>query len=218
MVDDTKKFKVKRMLEGLRRTRGSNDTRQPITDDILKKIRLYMKHSKTDQRGRGTFLDIEIEGKNKFCYDNIHSYLNYRQCQNNTDHLFCHFDGSPLTSYQFNAVLKKAVKFIGLDNSKIRSHSFRIGLASGIGAYQRLCSRPDGVNLGLRKTIGGNLVWEHMGGMKIEDLEQSIAYLTSFKQNDPPTYILIHCGGNDIGLKTSAAIIADLKIIIDNIR
>jgi lysophospholipase L1-like esterase len=57
-----------------------------------------------------------------------------------------------------------------------------------------------------------------MGGMKIEDLEQSIAYLTSFKQNDPPTYILIHCGGNDIGLKTSAAIIADLKIIIDNIR
>jgi hypothetical protein len=41
----------------------------------------------------------------------------------------------------------------------------------------------------------------------------SIAYLTSFQQNE-----CIHCGGKDIGLKTSAAIIADLKIIIDNIR
>ena len=43
---------------------------------------------------------------------------------------FCHFDGSPLTQYQFNAVLQEALAFIGLDGARITSHSFRIGAAS----------------------------------------------------------------------------------------
>ena len=43
---------------------------------------------------------------------------------------FCHFDGSPLTQYQFNAVLQKALAFLGLDGAHIKSHSFCIWAAS----------------------------------------------------------------------------------------
>lgn len=44
--------------------------------------------------------------------------------------LFCHFGGTPLTRYQFNAVLQKALGFSGLGNLRIRAHSFRIGAAT----------------------------------------------------------------------------------------
>ena len=43
---------------------------------------------------------------------------------------FCHYDGSPLTRYQFNAVLKKVLQFANLDGERISGHSFRIGAAS----------------------------------------------------------------------------------------
>ena len=43
---------------------------------------------------------------------------------------FCHFDGSPLTRFQFNAVLKKALVFSGAGVSHFSAHSFRIGAAS----------------------------------------------------------------------------------------
>ncbi len=44
--------------------------------------------------------------------------------------LFCHFDSSPLTKYQFNGVLKKALAFSGLGGLHISAHSFRIGAAT----------------------------------------------------------------------------------------
>lgn len=44
--------------------------------------------------------------------------------------LFCHFNGSTLTRYQFSAVLKKTLQVLGFDYSRYKSHSFRIGAAS----------------------------------------------------------------------------------------
>ena len=44
--------------------------------------------------------------------------------------LFCHFNSEPLTRYQFNAVLQKALVFCGLGDLHIRAHSFRIGAAT----------------------------------------------------------------------------------------
>ena len=43
---------------------------------------------------------------------------------------FCHFDGTPLTRYQFNAVLCKVLTFADVPSYRIRWHSFRIGSAS----------------------------------------------------------------------------------------
>ena len=44
--------------------------------------------------------------------------------------LFCHFNSEPLTRYQFNAVLQKALAFCGLGDLHIRAHYFRIGAAT----------------------------------------------------------------------------------------
>lgn len=43
---------------------------------------------------------------------------------------FCHFDGSPLTRFQFNAVLKKTLAFFVSGASHFSAHCFRIGAAS----------------------------------------------------------------------------------------
>ncbi|XP_052788854.1 uncharacterized protein LOC128223621 [Mya arenaria] len=76
--------------------------------------------------------------------------------------LFCHFDGSPVTRYQFTSVLKKALRDAGLDYTRFSSHSFRIGAATtaalkGISAEQiqragRWCSQA------VRRYIRHNLV------------------------------------------------------------
>ena len=44
--------------------------------------------------------------------------------------LFCHFDGSPLTQYQFNAMFRKVLSFIDCAESHYSAHSFRIGAAT----------------------------------------------------------------------------------------
>ena len=48
--------------------------------------------------------------------------------------LFCHFDGTPLTRYQFNAVLRKVLNFAKVPCDHICGHSFRIGSASAAAA------------------------------------------------------------------------------------
>ncbi|XP_053386966.1 uncharacterized protein LOC128550923 isoform X1 [Mercenaria mercenaria] len=188
LLDNTKQFIVRSMLEGLKRLKTNTDTRQPITQSVLlklldslthvcrsqfeamlftaafslayigllriseftssnktttsgvlkfqdviigsNKIRIYLQKSKTDQTGTGTSVDIEISDKNKFCCENIANYIAFRP---NTDGpFFVHFDESPLTSFQFNAVLRKAIKFAGLDANLYKSHSFRIGGATSM--------------------------------------------------------------------------------------
>ena len=58
----------------------------------------------------------------------LQNYVAIRPSQSQP--LFCHFDGSPLTRYQFNAMLKKTLSFCGLQGLNYRTHSFRIGAAS----------------------------------------------------------------------------------------
>ena len=48
--------------------------------------------------------------------------------------LFCHFDGRPLSRYQFTGVLKKTLHHFDIDYSKFKSHSFRIGAATTAAA------------------------------------------------------------------------------------
>ena len=84
--------------------------------------------SKTDQHGHGSNIQIMQDRTATCAVVLLKKYLGLRQ-----DHPglpYCHFDGSPVTRYQFSAVLNKALKFIGVDTSFIRTHSFRIGAAS----------------------------------------------------------------------------------------
>lgn len=188
LADNTKQFVIKSLLEGLRRTKKSQDTRRPITQETLimllqalghvcrsqyetflfsaafslaylallriseftvrnarnrkcalsddsiilgtDVIRLHFASSKTDQKSLGTHVDISIDGQNKFCYNHIQNFLKYRP--QSSGPLFCHFDGSPLSAYQFNSVLKMALEFAGLKDRYFKSHSFRIGGATSM--------------------------------------------------------------------------------------
>ena len=41
--------------------------------------------------------------------------------------LFCHADQSPILTHQFNVELQRCLAYCGLDTSRYKSHSFRIG-------------------------------------------------------------------------------------------
>lgn len=91
-------------------------------------IQLFLATSKTDQCGQGTTILISKQQNISTCPVKLLSqYLKVHP--KHVGPLFCHFDGSPLTRYQFSSVLKKSLSAIGIFGN-YKSHSFRIGMAT----------------------------------------------------------------------------------------
>ena len=59
---------------------------------------------------------------------NMQSYLDVRPNIEGT--LFCHLNGKPLSRYQVSSMLRKVMRFIGLNDEEYNTHSFRIGAAT----------------------------------------------------------------------------------------
>lgn len=91
-------------------------------------VKIYVAHSKTDQLGRGVVLILPAV-KGKVCPVKLLKQFSMQRPKIQGP-FFCHFDRSPLTRYQFNAILKKSLSCIGVDIKKYKSHSFRIGGAT----------------------------------------------------------------------------------------
>lgn len=91
-------------------------------------IQLTICHSKTDQLGVGANLQIPAPNGVACPVAAMHAYLHMRTSQ--TGPLFIHFEGQPLTRYQFITILKRCLNAIGVDSSNYNSHSFRIGAAT----------------------------------------------------------------------------------------
>lgn len=91
-------------------------------------IQLTICHSKTDQLGVGATLQIPASNGVACPFAAMHAYLHMRTSQ--TGPLFIHFEGQPLTRYQFITILKRCLNAIGVDSSNYNSHSFRIGAAT----------------------------------------------------------------------------------------
>jgi hypothetical protein len=90
---------------------------------------VYLSSSKTDQFGKGTNIHIPAQADHKTCHLNL--LKSFLQISPNLEGLlFCHFDGSPLTRYQFSALLKRSLSILGLRNPRLTSHSCRIGRAT----------------------------------------------------------------------------------------
>ena len=94
-------------------------------DHICVKIR----YSKTDQMGKGTTLHVNKSGRTEILFTLLQLYLSGRPKQFDGA-LLIHFNGQPITSYQFSAMLKKTLTFLDIDVRTFKSHSFRIGAAS----------------------------------------------------------------------------------------
>jgi site-specific recombinase XerD len=113
-----------------------------ITDS---QIELFLKGSKTDQFGKGASIQIPFNHETSPLFTHIQQYLAMRPPVQGP--FCCHLDGKPLTSYQFSAILHKSIKFIGIDTSTYKSHSFRIGGATHLlqgFLKQTLCTKVDG--------------------------------------------------------------------------
>ncbi|CAC5363736.1 unnamed protein product [Mytilus coruscus] len=97
---------------------------------IYKKyLEIHLVSSKIDQFGRGVTIHIPKQADICICpVVLLTCYLRDRPVVGGP--LFCHFDGKPLTKYQFSAILKKSPHALGIEHSRWSSYSFRIGMTT----------------------------------------------------------------------------------------
>ena len=91
-------------------------------------IKIRITQFKYNTSNRPFDILIEREVSSPFCP--VQAMLNF--CKNRGHQpgpLFCYTDMSPVTVSQFNAVLHRCLIFCGLDTSRYKGHSFRIGAA-----------------------------------------------------------------------------------------
>ena len=94
-------------------------------------VNLNIRFSKTDRYGRGCVISIPAVSAGEFSLCPVHAtsqFLNV--CPQHFSHFLSHFDGSPVTRSQFTAVLRRALRFVGIYDTRYTSHSFRIGAAT----------------------------------------------------------------------------------------
>lgn len=93
------------------------------------KMHVTIQRSKTDQAGRGCCIVIPPNDMAHLCpIHAVSAYLALRSPLGIA--FFRHFDSHPLTRHEFNAMLKRAITFLGLPVAFFSSHSFRIGAAT----------------------------------------------------------------------------------------
>ena len=100
------------------------------------RVEVCVPSSKTDQLGRGTTVVIPSQRDINVCpVKKLKEYLLVRGSYSGP--LFCHFDKIPLSRYQFNAALKKALAYLNIPAQGYKNHSFRIGMATALCADGR---------------------------------------------------------------------------------
>lgn len=94
-------------------------------------LTIRLRVSKTNHSGKPIYLTIKSIRDKSICpVLAVSIYLKLRPTS--ATNLFCHVDGSPLTRYQFAAILSKAIVQIGLPVALYKTHSFRIGRATSL--------------------------------------------------------------------------------------
>ncbi len=100
-----------------------------VGESGMSHLEVRVRYSKTDQRGTTVLLRVDSASDILLCP--VNAMLQYLQARSTwRGPLFIHFNKQPLTSYQFNHMIKTAIKAIGLSPKYFSSHSFRIGAAT----------------------------------------------------------------------------------------
>lgn len=101
-------------------------------EDLLiedKLVRICIRRLKTDQTGKGSWIVLNACNIPSLCpVTALNAYIRQRPAVQGE--FFIHSDGSPLTKYQFMSVFDKCKKVLGLEHTRLTSHSFRIGAAT----------------------------------------------------------------------------------------
>lgn len=92
-------------------------------------LRLFLCRSKTFGLGNGKWISLASSPNLLLCpVAHMANYIAVRPCFDGS--FFIHQDLSPLTRYQFSAVLSSCIKRLNLAGLNFSSHSFRIGAAT----------------------------------------------------------------------------------------
>lgn len=92
-------------------------------------LRIFISKSKTDQLGKGAWITLFPLPGSQVCPIKVISYyLSIRPKQLGS--FFLHQDGTVLTRFQFNSVLKLCLHALKLEHYNLTAHSFRIGAAT----------------------------------------------------------------------------------------
>ena len=92
-------------------------------------VEINLRYSKTDQLGKSVTLEFsQCESKQICPVTLLHKFLQQRPKVQGP--LFCHYNGLPVTRFQFSAILSKVVQFSSPNAPVVRTHSFRIGASS----------------------------------------------------------------------------------------
>lgn len=231
-------------------------------------IQLTICHSKTDQLGVGANLQIPASNGVACPFAAMHAHLHMHTSQ--TGPLFIHFEGQPLTRYQFITILKRCLNAIGVDSSNyIPTHlewvqlqpllfkAFTVTSPKGqddgalmhfvhtfgnliiptvsilltinkiilgpvrvwiVGssiikrAAMSAVSRQGGLNLNLENT---SVLWQGYSGMKLQHLNTRLSTLLTLE--DRPEFLIIHCGANNVGQKTTEELLELLSTTLSRI-
>lgn len=92
-------------------------------------IRMFIRRSKTDQLGKGRWIQLNQCKDPIICPAIVVStYLSVRP--DLSGNFLIHRDGLPLTKFQFSSVFKKCLRVMGFPETQFSTHSFRIGAAT----------------------------------------------------------------------------------------
>lgn len=121
-------FRVGELVAASRRSR---DTGLLFSDVLLRDTAVLCRlpRSKTDQTGRGRWGTLAAQGEVTVCPVRLAAFYASRRPAGSGQWLL-HADGSPLTRFQFGAVLKRCLRQLGLPCEEYGTHSFRIGAAT----------------------------------------------------------------------------------------
>ena len=94
-------------------------------------ISIVIRTSKTNQSGKPVKLRIHASNNtNICCVKSVQRFLSARPAFQG--HFLCHNNKSPLTQYQFSAILSKSITHLGISSRNYKTHSFRIGRATDL--------------------------------------------------------------------------------------
>ena len=105
-----------------------SDMRFLTHDGNIHMLKITITNFKHNTDKRPFVILIEREDSMPFCP--VQAMLDYCKLRGTqAGPLFCHSDTSPITVGQFNTELHRCLSFCGLDTSRYKGHSFRIGAA-----------------------------------------------------------------------------------------
>lgn len=104
--------------------------KQDVYIDRSQTVHIKLRQTKTQQVGRPVELQISCNNETKQFVKLVGDY--FRLIPTKAVFFLSHQNATPMTRYQFSAVLTMACRHIGLDTKHFRTHSFRIGRATDL--------------------------------------------------------------------------------------